>query len=935
MKRVVVLSSVLAMPFLFLFAGDSQADTRCGDNGRIESTGGGGGSTDQFSGGAIINPIYGFTGPLKVGLNCAPLHVSETTDFLSCGESEFKGDVYFVNDIIAQNTSVADLTVTGTCTGCGGGGGDTITDYVSSIDGGTFAAAVVFESTLGVEGNTTLEGTTTFGGQILSSKPVLDITANTRIGGTLSVETYIYDSVDDLWLNDNIIVAGTADLQSTIQVQGNADFQTNVYNTGGSFTVNDSLIVENDARLNDTLTVIGVSNMIGNVFNNGGSFTIADTLTTTGDSHLEQTVYVGDALFTGGENELEDSEAGAHLADGTIVGHVPAQSSPHAASLALQEEGFAGDGLTYMDPESFFEILQHPSSNGTRIQTSTGTAGTQSLEFRVSAGVPLTSVNDSTKGVVHWDVLDTGVSLDADEAMMTFSTNNNTRWVMQGDGDFRQVAGTTYPAALNVAAGTTLNTLTVTSTSDLQGNVSDSVGTFTIADDAAVTGAATMQTTLAVQEGIDAQDGISDTTGDLRLADNIVVTGTSDNRGNVFDSGGVYTIDDEVKISDVLTVDTDIKTPTDFNLEMDVDGGTLTITSSEPWGWAKGRIDWDTTVVMVEDSGSGYPRIASSDVLYLGRPSAGLENHQGTYWTNMKDAAKSPSLLIDGNVIFTVGNEAGVHEVDFMSTTNFFFTMSLADEVPMRYGNSIPALDTVLESKILSHDPSYNWKKNMWLFEVESDGSNALHIAHDYDTPNDRRNLKDTPAPQPAIRFNSSTADDGDSDECGDIYHTATAFTIDSHKDIIDIPDLHTYYGQMSQFEAGRTIILEATSWSFVDGFSDNMGGPLTQNQMVHDGSDSITSPPVNSPLLINYSVSGATDGPGLLIHYAISLNRTIASNCKVSRDHSSTSIGNVSGTCIVPAAANSVIRLELLRDTDSGDIDLVIDEASVTVIQL
>ncbi|MFC1621724.1 hypothetical protein ACFL2G_05435, partial [Candidatus Omnitrophota bacterium] len=84
---------------------------------------------------------------------------------------------------------------------------------------------------------------------------------------------------------------------------------------------------------------------------------------------------------------------------------------------------------------------------------------------------------------------------------------------VQGDLEVDGVIyGTISDGGTSTLGATTISSLTVTGTSDLQGDVSDSVGDFTIAD-------------------------------------NAVVTGTSDLQGNVSDSAGIFTIADNADIT--------------------------------------------------------------------------------------------------------------------------------------------------------------------------------------------------------------------------------------------------------------------------------------------------------------------------------------------------------------------------------------------------
>lgn len=108
-------------------------------------------------------------------------------------------------------------------------------------------------------------------------------------------------------------------------------------------------------------------------------------------------------------------------------------------------------------------------------------------------------------------------------------------------------------ATVTLADSTIYGSLIVTGTSDLQGNVSDSLGNFTIADNAVVTGTLTangagdFDLTLNV-------DGASTLGGLLTLNDSLIVTGTSDLQGNVADSLGDFTVADNAIVTGTVDV---------------------------------------------------------------------------------------------------------------------------------------------------------------------------------------------------------------------------------------------------------------------------------------------------------------------------------------------------------------------------------------------
>ncbi len=94
-----------------------------------------------------------------------------------------------------------------------------------------------------------------------------------------------------------------------------------------------------------------------------------------------------------------------------------------------------------------------------------------------------------------------------------------------------------YTGELYGGSATFVN-LTVTGTSDLQGNVANSTGDLTLGDNVIVTGTS------------DLQGNVANSTGDLTLDDNVIVTGTSNLQGDISNSIGT----NPVKIADDLEV---------------------------------------------------------------------------------------------------------------------------------------------------------------------------------------------------------------------------------------------------------------------------------------------------------------------------------------------------------------------------------------------
>jgi len=112
--------------------------------------------------------------------------------------------------------------------------------------------------------------------------------------------------------------------------------------------------------------------------------------------------------------------------------------------------------------------------------------------------------------------------------------------------------------------------LTVQNTSDLQGDIYDSIGDVTIDDGLLVTGDTVINSNLHVTGTSELRGYIYDAVDDIDVRDNItvagnvdisgalVVTGTSDLRGAVSDGAGDLMLNDDVNVSGNLDVDTNL-----------------------------------------------------------------------------------------------------------------------------------------------------------------------------------------------------------------------------------------------------------------------------------------------------------------------------------------------------------------------------------------
>ncbi len=190
-------------------------------------------------------------------------------------------------------------------------------------------------------------------------------------------------------------------------------------------------------------------------------------------------------------------------------------------------------------------------------------------------------------------------------------TGTSNLGVLNASGavDFSSTLNADGAATLGSTLGVTGAT-TLSSTLDAQGDISDSAGDLTIDDNLVVTGTT------------DAQGNISNSTDDLTLDDDTVVTGSTDLRGAVINSTGAIDLDDNVDVSGTLDV-TGVGTALTVTNNADI-GGTLEaadytyngndFTPSACGSGSFNRWDGDSWECETDTAGGGGGTVTSSDI---------------------------------------------------------------------------------------------------------------------------------------------------------------------------------------------------------------------------------------------------------------------------------------------------------------------------------
>jgi len=190
---------------------------------------------------------------------------------------------------------------------------------------------VLFDSTLGVAGTTTLQNQLNVNGAT-SLNSTLNVSDTTTLQNQLNVS-------GSANLNNTLGVAGTTTLQSQLNVSGSTNLN-NTLNVSGITTLQNQLNVSGSTNLNNTLSVSGITtlqnqlNVVGittlqDRLNVGGATTLSDTLRVDGSTNLDNNLYVsGLSTFSGITTVITDLNVGRNFqvaGVSTFVGNVTFQ----------------------------------------------------------------------------------------------------------------------------------------------------------------------------------------------------------------------------------------------------------------------------------------------------------------------------------------------------------------------------------------------------------------------------------------------------------------------------------------------------------------------------------------------------------------------------------------------------------------------------------
>lgn len=470
-------------------------------------------------------------------------------------------------------------------------------------------------STLNVDGAVTLNSTLDVDGNITSGTGGITVTDNvfidgqadaaqllvqayqTETGKTFTVEAY--DGTDKLTVDSsgNLVVVGTSDLQG------------NVSDSGGTVTVADNVLIDGAAdaeqlivqgystqttdlfvaEISDgtdkfqinaagNITVAGTSNLIGNISDSGGAVTIADNVLIDGQADAAQMIVQGNATQTtdlfvaeisDGTDKFQINAAGNITVAGTsnLVGNISDSDSAVTFADNVMVDG-AADAIQLQvqgNSSQTTDLFVAEASNGTDVfqinnSGNITVAGTSNLIGNLlDSGGTLTVGDDfavTGSSDLQGNLADSAGTLTIADDVLIDGAADAAQLVVQGNATqttdlfVAEISDGTDKFQINAAGN-----ITVAGTSNLIGNVSDSGGTFTIADDVLIDGAAdaaqlivqgysTQSTDLFVAEISDGTDKFQ-----INAAGNITVAGTSNLIGNVSDSGGTLTFDDDIDVT--------------------------------------------------------------------------------------------------------------------------------------------------------------------------------------------------------------------------------------------------------------------------------------------------------------------------------------------------------------------------------------------------
>lgn len=343
-----------------------------------------------------------------------------------------------------------------------------------------------------------------------------DIFDGTITAADLGADSVAASELADSSVDTGAIVTGAVTavkLQSAAADLGAANVTVNLGNTNGAFVTNvttdgtiTGLVVYSsggafDATTGGTILHIGETFATGGIILDqattvDGLLTAGAGLTVTGDlkanpqsaagTAAEGTIYYDsddDNLYVyanGAFVDLTAGAAGAVTLDDAYNFGSGTETEIHVdtGNLTLSsEDTTAGGGDIMVDLTSTGDfVVQNAGVAFATFDDSGNVAFTGTLG--VTGATTATGVVNANGGIANTDAEDLAINANAAQKIILGGTST---------GDIDLTRNTNALAGLDVTGA-----LTVTTTSDLQGNVSDSLGTFTIDDAANVTGAVTL-----------------------------------------------------------------------------------------------------------------------------------------------------------------------------------------------------------------------------------------------------------------------------------------------------------------------------------------------------------------------------------------------------------------------------------------------------------
>jgi hypothetical protein len=519
-----------------------------------------------------------------------------------------------------------------------GNGNDAEQLQVIGVDGG--AVEVDINGDVDISGSLTT-GSLSMGGATLTGN--LDIgpgkftvdaaTGNTVVAGATNLHGLISNSTDFLYLDDTTVIVGPSYLQAPIQSSaGNLIFNDQV-DISGAVTASAAGNIIGDSSDAEQLRVDGI---------NGGAteFTVNGDATVTG-SLTAGSMTMNGATLTGnlniGPNKfIVEASTGNTVVAGTIDLQGTISSSTTGSTqfgsnvMVFGDFGVSGARFTVEADSGNFAADGIGDVRGSLSNSS----GNLRLNDNVDISGVLTStatgnvIGDSSDGMqLRVDGIDGGAvdarvngDLDVTGTLTAGSFSSGTLGLTGdlniGPGNFTVAAasGNTVVAGTTDLQGNVSNSLTdltindnliVTGTSDLQGAVSSTTGNLSLNDDVDISGNVTIQGTvssgpsgLILNDDVDISSTL-DLGGDLNIgvgnftvaagSGNTVVAGTSELRGAISNGSGALNFADDIVVTGTTDLQDEVSSSTgnlklqddvDVSGNFDVGAGNFTVAST-------------------------------------------------------------------------------------------------------------------------------------------------------------------------------------------------------------------------------------------------------------------------------------------------------------------------------------------------------------------